>query len=1041
MANNKRWRWVFENWSLLVVIFLGFTPLIWYREGLLIAGGDNYQLLNPGRFFSDYLSTWNQWSNLGIPGTQTPLLFPYTFFWFILEKAGLSLLTIERSWSVLLLLVKGVSFYSLFNYLLRRQGQSRSPSQHLAGLTATAFYMFNAFVMIDVVTPVARLVGGFFPLFLLLWIRVLDDRAFSLRGCFLLGGLSVFLASAYAQPVSTIAIPIACGLYLLFHLGISREFAHGLKVTALTLILFLLFNLWWLLPYTASMSGLLSSYQTAVKAHTFLDSTPIFEAFRLMGFWAFRGTDNFGAGPVAHIPYAHYYYEPLFILLGYGLTLLSLSTLFFSRRKKKVIYFLLLGFTGVFLSKGINRPLGQIYQFLYDYFPGFTVFREPFARFSNIHVLAFSILLGLGISFWAERLELYLKKFSGLRYFKFWPVAVFFAVLLLAFPIFSGKVVQDGSWYGSNFESLKVKVPGYWKEASAWIKGNIPAEKIIMWPPLGYGHCYRWPSGVCSAGPVASIFLSNPLYTMPAEEFYLGDHLIRSLYQYLIQSPNASLGNLFRFFDVHYLLNQRDIVWERTRTETPDSTDSAQVFSQLGLQKEATFGELDVYKTGPVSNKPVAYFPSDYEYIEGSPRLLLDKILLDNPYRSDRVYLFSEQEFPAPESVLKRSRLAFVDGVASPESSQSEQKFTINISRAGEYQLFLKENSAPLFLPGHLSYRLNGQSLSVAESPLTSKPWYALGRIYLSSGTHPLEVTYPSSGNFIPPEGFFFGSWNNKTKTWQLPEPASSNVSFIPLVNLTPGTRIQVSFLYRNNAGKVSHFGLQQNNCPVPFTRGSFDSSFLVQPGCKSGYSTPDLPFSDSWKPFTGSFLINQNTKTALLFFQFDPVGSSISLESLKVERAADLTLVAAPDFSAVEKLSPPLVSGIVKINPAKYFIRFENISSENSIIFNQSYNANWKAYPVSEAQSYRTIPWETFFLKPLPGSRHFLASGYANGWDLSPDDFKERSKTVGVIIEYQPQRYFVLGTLILLWPVVFGVLYCLWNLVEKLVHRRKVRI
>lgn len=96
------------------------------------------------------------------------------------------------------------------------------------------------------------------------------------------------------------------------------------------------------------------------------------------------------------------------------LPILSYSSLFFLRRSSQksqsknntnedqfinlsIIFFILLGLIGAFLAKGANSPLGEIYIWMFQHFPGFIMFRDP-TKFYFLVVLSYSILIPFTIS-------------------------------------------------------------------------------------------------------------------------------------------------------------------------------------------------------------------------------------------------------------------------------------------------------------------------------------------------------------------------------------------------------------------------------------------------------------------------------------------------------------------------------------------------------------------------------------------------------------------------------------------------------------------
>lgn len=94
-----------------------------------------------------------------------------------------------------------------------------------------------------------------------------------------------------------------------------------------------------------------------------------------------------------------YFMRPEFIILP----LIAYSSLLFVRIKaqnqaeqyteqRRILFFGLLGLIGAFLAKGTNPPFGQVNEFLFQRFPGMSMFRDP-TKFYLLIVLSYSILI------------------------------------------------------------------------------------------------------------------------------------------------------------------------------------------------------------------------------------------------------------------------------------------------------------------------------------------------------------------------------------------------------------------------------------------------------------------------------------------------------------------------------------------------------------------------------------------------------------------------------------------------------------------------
>jgi hypothetical protein len=88
-----------------------------------------------------------------------------------------------------------------------------------------------------------------------------------------------------------------------------------------------------------------------------------------------------------------YFMQPEFLILP----ILAFCALLFIDKKitgmgRKISFFVLLALVGTFLAKGVNEPLGGIFQWMFIHVPGFIMFRDP-TKFYLYIAIAYSILI------------------------------------------------------------------------------------------------------------------------------------------------------------------------------------------------------------------------------------------------------------------------------------------------------------------------------------------------------------------------------------------------------------------------------------------------------------------------------------------------------------------------------------------------------------------------------------------------------------------------------------------------------------------------
>ena len=143
-----------------------------------------------------------------------------------------------------------------------------------------------------------------------------------------------------------------------------------------------------------------------------------------------------------------YFFRPEFLILP----ILAFSALF--KPKKEILFFASLALIGIFLAKGTNDPFGQIYSLLYQYIPGFSIFRDS-TKFYLLIALSFSVLIPYSIGNIAELVKSKIpaspagrknqksKIQSKYQIFNFSYVFLIFTILYLIFllrPAWSGEL-------------------------------------------------------------------------------------------------------------------------------------------------------------------------------------------------------------------------------------------------------------------------------------------------------------------------------------------------------------------------------------------------------------------------------------------------------------------------------------------------------------------------------------------------------------------------------------------------------------------------
>jgi len=417
---------------ILVIIFIfGLTPLIWFKDGLIIAGGDHLEHLDTSNLFYYYSFSWNSKFNEGSPNLNISQVFPYILFWVVLKKIGLSLVSIAKIWFILTFILPGLSIYYLIKTLARDKR-----NYYLAGIICAFLYMFNLYLVLDPVHEVYRLVQAFLPLILAFWIKGLEQESFLLKYPIYIAIASIFFTSSYIIPPVVSVIPITLFTYLIFFFFRNKsKIFFGIKFAFITLILIILINLWWVVVYFPNAISIAETMHK-VKGFTALDTGPILEFFRFLGNWGWK----LKGYELPYFPYAEYYDRFPLLFLTFFLSMVIFSSILFIKKYKNILYFLFLALLGLFLVKGTHSPFGGIYNFLYHNVPGFWTFREPYTKFTLLNIFSFSILLGYSVDY----IFSYIKNLHFIREKKYLHLILLSLTLCLQERPFGMKETETG---------------------------------------------------------------------------------------------------------------------------------------------------------------------------------------------------------------------------------------------------------------------------------------------------------------------------------------------------------------------------------------------------------------------------------------------------------------------------------------------------------------------------------------------------------------------------------------------------------------------
>ena len=342
-------------------------------------------------------------------------------------------------------------------------------------------YLFNPFTLYSwtVGHNLAYLAYACAPLWVATFVRTMREKLTVTAG-WRLGAVSLLFASAFASsPGTVLAMIVAPTLLLALLLGITRELRTGEIVSRslAALAWCTALNAWWLIPIgrELSMGGAYSyagSSWSLFEYPALATSVDFFEFIRGLGYWGAYQMYN-GAPYVA---WAAFLATPLAIAATVWLATCALLPL--TQRHRPDLWVVSAGalfLGGVFFSKGLNPPAGDVNRWLYEEVPGFVLFRSTYQNFGGLAYLG--AVIGLTILVAGSRLTRRGRLVvSGVT---------MVAVLVAGWPLLTGSVVRDQTQRGV---SATVRIPSYYDDLARWSAGTKPGGSVLVlpMPPSGY---------------------------------------------------------------------------------------------------------------------------------------------------------------------------------------------------------------------------------------------------------------------------------------------------------------------------------------------------------------------------------------------------------------------------------------------------------------------------------------------------------------------------------------------------------------------------
>lgn len=656
--------WKKRFFEIILILTLGTISLSWFSPGKLILGTDTIVPLRLATI-DEYFYIW---SGRMAPGSidinKLAFLLPVG----ILLK-GWSILGLpyspeiyERLLVYTLFSGAGLSVYSLYGALFKN-------STSWGRIASAVFAMFNFYVLfIFTPMPITLLFSYcFFPAVMAKFVNFL--RLPSIKSALLFVIIwALLLTASYTTPPYLILHWLILFSYLLFFLLTERP-DHKWRLIffcAISLAIWFLIEAFWLIPLLTNIKYQVVAYGASTQsdkvALQLLNSAPLYDAFRLMGYFGFNSSFESSR----FYPWYEIFRTPTFIILTFMVPIIAFSGFLSKRRERPYMFFALMALLFIFFTKGSYEPLGAANLYIFNNFDLLVIFRTAYQRFTGFTALAFAIMVAytlekVFIRLWRGKLG------SKLICTLLFLVSVVIIPAAIGFPIWTGKLFQSEGV----LPSQRIKIPTEYFNVADWLETDKEESNTLPIPFNGGGQSsFWWNDGKDGYGAI------YPFESIINKRFVISNvegNISQLAATGLISGDPESI-TLLGFLNVRYVLYHQDSNWKMVNHHSgwisaePEKIGSG-LRSLNGLSLVKQFPSIDVYAVKDEYFLPKFYTPA--RVIE------LEKIEKSAPVRT--VYFPSGRDSTSMSEALERVKDNLIESPLIVFQKVDQTKYKVEI--------------------------------------------------------------------------------------------------------------------------------------------------------------------------------------------------------------------------------------------------------------------------------------------------------------------------------------------------------------------------
>ncbi|MBI5123446.1 hypothetical protein HZA75_06330 [Candidatus Roizmanbacteria bacterium] len=613
-----------KHWEILIILLLGLTPLLWYKNSNSLALGHDMGFpINPVNFFSDRLFLWTDRVGLGWDQTLASAAILIHGLEASLAGLGLSVFVVQKIVFIFWMVLPGLAMY----YFVSRIHKEKE--EWFLRLSASFFYMFNHFLLQGwfIAERTKFSLYAALPLLLTLIMQMIKGEIRIIKGLCFISIIFFFLNGGGGIPLfGGLLLTIGLAFMYFGFLEIRKNHKKGIKRLSLIALgvffSFIFANFYWILPTFIKM---FRSYGESLSSIGGISSV-LDWSFEVSRFASIQNVIRLQGIPDWYDNTLHPYSElflnnPILIFVSVIIPSVVFSSLLLIKRvpqyKNNIIYFNILAILGIIFTAGSHPPFGFLYDLFLSYIPGFAIFRSGFYKFAPALWFAYAYLFSFSVYFIIQKINLLKdKKWKNLIF-----ITILVCILGYSFPFFTGSFFN---W--KKPLSTMTKLPNYVIDFGKWSNSTLTFnDRVLSFPEENRGwnaSTYDW--GYWSTAPVESLFtdksiIVNDKVMSPAEK-----KIIEKIYASII-NENDDWRTPLRLLGINFFVLHNDFLFNAPRMQTIKPDEFKNKFLKLGLSAEKSFGKWEIFKTGELGRR--FFIDSNPDLIIGSQEILNDQYI------------------------------------------------------------------------------------------------------------------------------------------------------------------------------------------------------------------------------------------------------------------------------------------------------------------------------------------------------------------------------------------------------------------------------